>query len=116
MKLQIKRVYEAPAGDDGKRILVDRLWPRGLSRDKAAIDTWIKEVAPSNELRRWYNHEPAKWEEFRKRYLHELEGKTELVTELRKEIGKGPATLLCAAKDAAHSNARVLADAIQSRH
>ena len=108
MKLQIKRVYEVPGKADGIRILVDRLWPRGLSRDKAAVDLWLKDIAPSAELRRWYAHQPERWQEFRRRYFAELDQHAEAVSQLRAAFGKGTATLLYAAKDAGHSNAQAL--------
>ena len=108
MKLKIKRAYEALEASDGKRILVDRLWPRGLSREKAAVDIWLKDVAPSAELRRWYGHKPDRWTEFRRRYFAELDRHPEAVAALKKELRNGKATLLCAAKDAERSNARAL--------
>lgn len=88
MKLQIKRVYEAPEKADGIRILVDRLWPRGLSRDKVAVDLWLKEIAPSTELRRWYAHQPERWQGFRRRYFAELDQHPEVVSQLRATFGK----------------------------
>jgi uncharacterized protein YeaO (DUF488 family) len=108
MKLKIKRVYEEPAKDDGTRILVDRLWPRGLSKEKARVDLWLKEVAPSNELRKWFAHDPAKWATFRTRYRGELKHEAEPVEILRHAIGRGPATLLYGAKDEQHNQAVVL--------
>lgn len=113
MKLQIKRAYDAPAEADGTRILVDRLWPRGLSRDKAAIDLWLKEIAPSTELRQWYAHEPEKWPEFRRRYFTELNAHPEAVAELRAALGKKNATLIYAAKDNVHNNAHALLEYLQ---
>lgn len=110
MKLHIKRVYDTPAPSDGLRILVDRLWPRGLSREKAAIDHWLKEVAPSAELRRWFGHRPERWDEFRRRYFAELDRSPEQVAGLRRIIGRRNATLLFAAKDAELNNARALRD------
>ena len=112
--IEIKRVYDAPAAADGFRVLVDRVWPRGMTKQAAGVDLWLKEIAPSNELRKWYKHDPKKWEEFRRRYLAELNRNSEAVSQLKKEIGKRAATLVCAAKDAEHSNARVLADALGS--
>jgi uncharacterized protein YeaO (DUF488 family) len=115
LEIRLKRVYEAPAASDGTRILVDRLWPRGLKKADAAIDHWEKEVAPSDELRRWFGHEPAKWEEFRKRYRAELAGKAEAVVDLRQRIGKGPATLVYAARDEAHNQAVVIKELLDAR-
>ena len=88
MKIKIKRVYEKPDKDDGIRILVDRLWPRGLTREKASIDLWLKDIAPSAELRKWFGHDPEKWDEFRKRYRHELKEDEESVTLLKDKIKK----------------------------
>lgn len=106
--LRVKRVYDTPEASDGRRILVDRLWPRGLSREKAAVDVWLKEVAPSNELRKWYEHDPEKWEEFRRRYFAELDANETAVAELRREVGKGSATLLFGSKEAELNNAVAL--------
>lgn len=108
MKLRIKRVYDMPEKADGIRILVDRLWPRGLSREQAAVDRWFKDIAPSAELRRWYAHQPERWPEFRRRYFAELDRQPEVVSELRDALGRGNTTLLYAAKDAGHSNAQAL--------
>ncbi|HEY6010188.1 MAG TPA: DUF488 domain-containing protein [Nitrospirota bacterium] len=106
--VRIKRVYDPPSGGDGRRILVDRLWPRGVSREKARIDSWMKELAPSSELRTWFQHDPDKWPEFVKRYRAELKGKAALVSELRAAAAGGTMTLLFAAKDEEHNNAVVL--------
>lgn len=110
MKVALKRVYEAPAKTDGTRILVDRLWPRGLSKDKASVDLWLKEIAPSTELRKWFGHDPEKWEEFQRRYRAELKANGDAVSELRAALADGPATLVYGAKDKAHNDAVVLAD------
>ncbi len=101
-------MYEPPDHHDGRRILVDRIWPRGLSRESASIDLWLKDIAPSTELRKWFNHDPEKWEEFEKRYLAELNDKDESIRILKEELGKGVATLLYAAKDQEHNQAEVL--------
>src|SRR5690348_3331823 len=93
-KVHIKRAYDAPSSRDGTRVLVDRSWPRGLRKEDAAIYQWMKDTAPSNELRKWFGHGPARWEEFRRRYGAELEGKRELVSELREIARRGPLTLL----------------------
>ena len=106
--INIKRIYDAPVPADGRRVLVDRLWPRGVSKDKARIDEWLKEVAPSDELRKWFGHDPEKWEEFRRRYREELKDHEGLLAQLRSEVRKGAVTLLFAAKDAEHNNAVVL--------
>jgi len=111
--VKIKRVYDPVSRDDGRRILVDRLWPRGIRKEDAKIDEWLKEIAPCNELRRWFGHDPAKWQQFRKKYAGELAAKSELVEGLRAEARKGTITLLFAAKDAAHNNAVVLKELIE---
>lgn len=108
MQLHLKRVYEPPAGKDGLRILVDRLWPRGLKKEKAAIDLWLKEIAPSAALRKWFGHDPEKWPEFRRRYRAELEAKTEEIEQLRKFGGNKRVTLVFGAKDEDHNQAVVL--------
>lgn len=106
--VKIKRIYDPPAPGDGRRVLVDRLWPRGVSKDEARLDEWLKEIAPSDELRKWFGHEPARWEEFRKRYREELKSHGEFMERLRAEAKKGSVTLLFAAKDAEHNNAVVI--------
>ncbi len=107
-KIQIKRIYEASAASDGTRILVDRLWPRGVAREKARVDAWIKDAAPSDALRRWYSHDPAKWPEFRARYIAEL-GHNPAAVELQDMAAKSKTlTLLFAAKDSKRNNATVL--------
>ncbi len=106
--LKIKRVYETPTRQDGKRILVDRLWPRGLTKEKAEIDLWFKDIAPTTELRKWFNHDPAKWNEFRKRYLRELKSCKVQVSLLKDQLQKGPVTLVYGAKDEQHNEALVL--------
>lgn len=108
MKLQIKRVYDEPSPVDGTRILVDRLWPRGLSKERAHVDVWLKDVAPSNDLRKWFGHDPAKWKEFQQRYRLELRHNAAVLEELKKLVSKGPATLLYGAKDEQHNEAVVL--------
>jgi len=108
----IKRVYEVPAAADGHRVLVDRLWPRGLSKERAQLDEWLRDLAPSTELRRWFGHEPNRWEEFTARYREELaapERQTALET-LARFATKGPLTLLYAARDTEHNEARVIAE------
>ncbi len=106
--IRIKRIYEPPAAADGRRVLVDRLWPRGMSKDEAKVDEWLKEIAPSDELRKWFGHDPARWAEFRTRYREELKGHGELIDRLRAEARTGTVTLLFAAKDEEHNNAVVL--------
>ena len=110
IELRLKRAYDEPDKADGQRILVDRLWPRGLSKEKAHIDHWEKEIAPSDELRRWFGHDPEKWSEFQRRYREELRANGEAVTALRGRIGGKAATLVYAAHDAEHNNAVALRD------
>jgi uncharacterized protein YeaO (DUF488 family) len=106
--LHLKRVYDSPARTDGQRILVERLWPRGLTKAKAAIDLWLKDVAPSPELRQWFAHDPAKWEQFKRRYWKELEAHPEAVELIRKAARKGTVTLVYAARDEEHNGALAL--------
>jgi uncharacterized protein YeaO (DUF488 family) len=105
---KIKRVYEPAETSDGKRILVDRLWPRGLSKARAHVDEWLREVSPSQELRKWFGHEPAKWAEFKRRYVAELIGKEEVLNRLRFEAKNGTVTLLYGARDEKHNQAVAL--------
>ena len=106
--IRIKRAYEEPDREDGTRILVDRLWPRGLTKEKARVDLWLKDVAPSTELRKWFAHDPAKWTEFRSRYHEELKRNPEQLSLLRQEAAKGTVTLVYGAKDQQHNEAVVL--------
>lgn len=106
--IQLKRIYQSPDAQDGFRILVDRLWPRGIKKDDAKIDLWIKEIAPSDALRKWFNHEPEKWEEFKRRYGKELKEKQDLVDQLSSHLKKGKVTFLFSAKDEGHNNAVAL--------
>lgn len=114
MRIALKRVYEPPVKTDGFRVLVDRLWPRGLAKAKAQINFWDKDVAPSNELRQWFNHEAEKWAEFRKRYRVELNGNPEVVDALKQSMrGHDTVTLLFSAKDAEHNQAVVLREYLE---
>ena len=106
--LKIKRIYEAADDGDGLRVLIDRLWPRGLSKDAAHVDLWLKEVAPSTELRKWFAHDPNKWAVFKQRYVAELQDQSEALSRLHTQMRKGRVTLLYGAKDEAHNNAVVL--------
>lgn len=115
-EVKVKRIYEAPEPTDGARVFVDRLWARGLTKEKAALDLWLKEVAPSTELRKWFSHDPAKWEEFQERYRAELEANTEAIARLRAEIQKGPVTLLYGARDQEHNEALVLKEFLTDHH
>lgn len=112
MTIHIKRIYEPANEGDGARILVDRLWPRGVSKSEARIDLWLKDIAPSTGLRRWFGHDPNKWSEFRRRYQDELKRNAKVVDEIKEKIGQSTATLLYGAKDVGHNHAIVLMDFI----
>ncbi|RWA75033.1 DUF488 domain-containing protein [Mesorhizobium sp.] len=107
--IAVKRVYEAPAKADGQRVLVDRVWPRGIARKDAALALWLKDIAPSDGLRKWFGHQPERWAEFQKRYRMELERNEEAVAQLRDVLREGKVTLLYGAHDEAHNNAVALA-------
>jgi uncharacterized protein YeaO (DUF488 family) len=115
--VRVRRVYEHPAPDDGRRLLVDRLWPRGLSKEAAHIDEWVKDVAPSDELRRWYGHEPERFEEFRRRYADELRepARAQALARIEAAAQQGTVTLLTATKDAGLSQAAVLAERLRGQ-
>ena len=115
MKFQIKRVYEEPEAKDGTRILVDRLWPRGLTKEKAKVNLWLKDVAPSTELRKWFAHDPARWQGFQTRYRVELKEKTEQLALLKQEAAKGTVTLVYGARDQEHNEAVVLQKLLESK-
>lgn len=106
--VQMKRVYETPDKDDGTRILIDRLWPRGLTREKAKVDLWLKEIAPSTELRKWFGHDPEKWKEFQKKYKKEIKENKDTWKILQDKVKEGKVTLIYGAKDEEHNDARVL--------
>lgn len=111
--IRLKRVYEEPAESDGERILVDRLWPRGLTKERAAVDLWLKEAAPSGELRKWFAHDPEKWKEFQSRYRKELREKQEIIDLLRHKSSNKTVTLLYGARDTVHNEAIVLQKLIE---
>jgi uncharacterized protein YeaO (DUF488 family) len=113
--VNIKRVYEEPKKSDGKRILVDRLWPRGLTKAEVKVDLWLKEIAPSTALRKWFSHEPSKWEEFKKRYSVELEKNNEQISLLEREVSEGKVTLVYGAKDQEHNGAVVLREFLERK-
>ena len=108
--IKLKRAYEAPAPEDGMRILVDRLWPRRLSKQRAAIDQWMKDISPSTKLRKWFGHDPSRWDEFRRRYAKEVHQHPELLDQLRSLAREGPITLVYSARDEVHN------DAVELRH
>lgn len=111
--IKIKRIYDAPSRDDGYRVLVDRLWPRGMSKEKAGIDLWLKDIAPSNELRKWYSHEPQKWKEFKERYFAEIETRKGLLEPLRKKVKEEHVTLLFSSKELHINNAAALKEYLE---
>jgi uncharacterized protein YeaO (DUF488 family) len=113
VSVRTKRVYEAPSREDGYRVLIDRLWPRGLSKEKANIDEWARELAPSSELRRWFAHRPERFRQFRRRYTEELRDHAGQIAALRRRAREGTVTLVYAARDSEHSNAAVLAPIIK---
>ncbi len=111
--IRLKRAYESPAADDGSRILVERLWPRGVTKEKAAIDLWVKDLAPSAELRKWYAHDQSRWTEFRERYLAELEQKGDAIRDLQRRLEQGPVTFVYAASDEEHNSAILLKEYLE---
>jgi uncharacterized protein YeaO (DUF488 family) len=113
--VKLKRAYESPVPADGSRILIDRLWPRGISKKKAALDQWMKDIAPSAELRKWFGHNPARWDEFRRRYAAEVHKNSALLDQLRSFARHGPITLVYSAHDEVHNDAVVLRDLILGR-
>lgn len=115
MNVKLKRAYDPVSDRDGTRVLVDRLWPRGLSKEKGRIDHWMKGIAPSEALRKWFGHDPEKWAEFQQRYRMELDGQKEVVDELATLVKAGPVTLVFAAKDEARNNAVALREHLRSR-
>ena len=114
MAIKLKRAYDPPAPDDGLRVLVDRLWPRGVSKNSARIDLWLKEIAPSAALRKWFGHDPEKWNKFRTRYFRELRERREAVEELVEHVRRGTVTLVYGAKDEEHNDAVALKEFLRS--
>ncbi len=110
--IKLKRVYENPSAEDGLRVLVDRLWPRGLTKERAAVDLWIKAVAPSTELRKWFGHDPAKWKQFQLRYRKELDEKKEALKDLKQKSKGHTVTLVYGARDEEHNEALVLKEVL----
>lgn len=108
MEISLKRAYDPPSDDDGLRILVERLWPRGVSKDKLAIDHWLKDIAPSNHLRRWYDHRPERWDDFQERYKEELRANSEQLDHLKSLVGEDRVCFVLAMRDVEHSGAAVL--------
>ena len=115
MTIALKRVYEAPSKTDGTRILVERLWPRGLSKQDAKVDLWLKEVAPSGELRRWFSHDPDKWTEFKRRYFEELKDAEDALEKVVAQVEKGPVTFVFASREERFNNAVALREYLDAR-
>jgi uncharacterized protein YeaO (DUF488 family) len=113
VSLRLKRAYEPPTASDGYRVLIDRLWPRGVSKEEARLDEWARELAPSSELRRWFGHDPAKFDEFRRRYRQELDSHDEKLRDLRRRARNGRLTLVYGARDSEHNDAVVLAEMLR---
>ncbi|MGC1863917.1 MAG: DUF488 domain-containing protein [Methylocystis sp.] len=113
--VKLKRAYEHPSAEDGERVLVERLWPRGLKKADAAIDKWAKEISPTGDLRKWFGHDPARWTEFRRRYVEELHQHPDALAELRDMARHGPVTLVFSAHDPVHNNAVVLREILLGR-
>ncbi len=113
--LKVRRIYERPTKADGERILVDRLWPRGISKESAKIDVWMKDVAPSDPLRKWFAHDPARWREFKKRYFRELEENQQVLDVVKKAGERKTLTLLYGARDREHNNAMALMEFLRQR-
>ena len=113
MQLRTKRIYDVPAPSDGRRILIDRLWPRGLSKEAAEIDFWAKSIAPSNELRKWYQHDPTKWSEFHDRYFAELDANPDGLADLLAHLDGNRVTLLFSSKEERLNNASVLCEYLE---
>lgn len=111
--IKVKRIYEPPSPGDGKRILIDRLWPRGMKKEEAHIDEWLKEISPSNELRKWYSHDPVKWPEFKRRYRAGISKETELLKRIKNEGKKGTVTLLFSSKELELNNAVALKEIVE---
>jgi uncharacterized protein YeaO (DUF488 family) len=114
-EIKVKRVYEKPTTRDGSRLLVDRVWPRGLKKDELALDGWLKEAAPSDRLRKWFGHDPRKWNEFRQRYFAELRAKAETWAAILQKARQSNVTLLYGARDPLHNNAMALRDFLNTR-
>lgn len=113
MDVRLKRAYEQPTASDGYRVLIDRLWPRGVSRERAKLDQWERELPPSTELRRWFGHDPSRFEEFRRRYIEELRHHRSRISELRRRARQGTLTLVYSARDSEHNDAVVLAEVLR---
>lgn len=114
MSIKLKRVYEEPLPSDGTRVLVERLWPRGLSKDRAKVDLWLKEAGPSTELRKWFDHDPSKWEEFKLKYTGELDENPGALSQLQELIRNGPVTFVFASREERYNNSAALIEYLES--
>lgn len=114
MRLRVKRVYDGADAEDGIRVLVDRVWPRGMRKDQAGIDQWLKDIAPSTALRKWFGHDPAKWDEFKRHYFEELKEQPDTLSRLRQLLEDDRVTLLYSARDRSHNNAVALAEFLRA--
>lgn len=114
-RIWLRRAYDKPTRNDGQRVLVDRIWPRGVSRDDARIDNWVRDLAPSEDLRRWFGHDPQRWDEFQRRYRAELQHHDDQLDELANRIAQGRVTLVYGARDQKHNNAVVLREVLEQR-
>jgi uncharacterized protein YeaO (DUF488 family) len=114
-EIRLRRVYEPPTADDGRRLLVERLWPRGLTKAAAHIDAWLKDVAPSSELRRWYGHDPEKWTEFQRRYREEIDTHPDVLAPILNALRSGPITFVYASREERHNSATVLKEVVDER-
>ena len=115
MSIDLKRAYDPPTRSDGYRVLIDRLWPRGITKDDLQVDVWLKDLAPSADLRKWFGHDPKKWDEFRKRYARELEPHSDALEQLAERARAGRVTLVFGAKDTEHNNAVALKEQLERR-
>jgi uncharacterized protein YeaO (DUF488 family) len=113
--IRLKRAYDPPAPEDGERLLVELLWPRGLTKEKAALDLWLKDAAPSPELRKWFSHDPDRWEEFKRRYREELKDRQDIIKILREKSREGTVTFIYAARDQTRNSAVVLREVVEGR-
>jgi uncharacterized protein YeaO (DUF488 family) len=115
MPIGLRRAWDSPSESDGYRVLVDRVWPRGITKQALRLDAWLKELAPSTALRKWFGHDPARWEEFRERYFRELDGQGPALEQLARRAAEGPVTLVFAARDSERNNAVALKDYLERR-
>jgi len=115
MKIKLKKVYDPPSKEDGARVLVERLWPRGIKKEDLKMDAWLKNLAPSTTLRKWFSHDPAKWKEFQEKYFAELDADAEALEQIKSYLAKGTTTLLYSSKDSEHNNAVSLKNYLEKK-